>query len=97
MQLGTALGVSLAIGAIAVFLMTIALRARRLRVTTGREGMIGEIGVARTALGPDGKVFVHGELWNATARATIPEGARVRVASVNGLHLNVEAIGEPAE
>ena len=92
-QLGTALGVSLAIGAIAVFLMTIALRARRLRVTTGREGMIGEIGVARTALGPEGKVFVHGELWNATARASIAEGTRIRVAGVNGLHLMVE----PAE
>ena len=92
-QFGTALAASVAIGAIAVFLMTIALRARRLRVTTGREGMIGEIGVARTAVGPEGKVFVHGEIWNATARATIPEGARVRVAGVDGLHLVVE----PAE
>jgi membrane-bound serine protease (ClpP class) len=92
-QLATALAVSIPIGVIAMFLTTIVLRARRSRVTTGREGMIGEIGVARTALGPDGKVFVHGELWNATARAAIAEGARVRVAGVNGLHLVVE----PAE
>ncbi len=92
-HLGTALAVSIPIGLIAVFLMTIVLRARRSRVTTGREGMIGEIGVARTALGPEGKVFVHGELWNATARAAIPEGTRVRVAGVDGLHLVVE----PAE
>jgi membrane-bound serine protease (ClpP class) len=89
-QLGTAIAASVAIAAIAVFLMTIALRARRLQVTTGREGLIGEIGVAKTPLGPEGKVFVHGELWNATARAAIAEGARVRVAAVNGLHLLVE-------
>ena len=55
--------------------------------------MIGEIGVARTALGPDGKVFVHGEIWNAVAKRAIDEGARVRVAGVDGLHLLVE----PAE
>jgi len=92
-HLGTALAVSIPIGLIAVFLTTIVLRARKSQVTTGSEGMIGEIGVARTALGPEGKVFVHGELWNATARAAIAEGARVRVAGVNGLHLVVE----PAE
>jgi membrane-bound serine protease (ClpP class) len=92
-QLATALAVSIPIGVIAIFLTTIVLRARRSRVTTGQEGMIGEIGVAKTALGPDGKVFVHGELWNATARASIAEGTRIRVAGVNGLHLVVE----PAE
>lgn len=92
-HLGTALAVSIPIGLIAVFLTTIVLRARKSQVTTGSEGMIGEIGVARTALGPEGKVFVHGELWNATARAAIAEGARVRVAGINGLHLVVE----PAE
>jgi membrane-bound serine protease (ClpP class) len=92
-HVGTALAVSIPIGLIAIFLTTIVLRARRQRVTTGREGMIGEIGVARTPVSPEGKVFVHGELWNATASAAIPEGTRVRVAGVNGLHLVVE----PAE
>jgi len=89
----TAAVVSVPIGIIAIFLMTLVLRARRNRVVTGQEGMIGEIGVARTALGPDGKVFVHGEIWNAVARKAIDEGARVRVAGVDGLHLIVE----PAE
>jgi membrane-bound serine protease (ClpP class) len=91
----TAAAVSIPIGLITIFLMTIALRARRSRVVTGQEGMIGEIGVAKTPLGPDGKVFVHGELWNAVARkqAPIDEGVRVRVAGVEGLHLIVE----PAE
>ena len=42
---------------------------------TRLEAMVGEIGVARTALDPAGMVFVHGELWNATARSQIAEGA----------------------
>ncbi len=82
----TAAAVSIPIGLIAVFLMTLVVRARRNRVTTGTEGMIGEIGVFRA----DGKVFVHGEIWNAVTRKEIHEGARVRVAGVEGLHLIVE-------
>jgi membrane-bound serine protease (ClpP class) len=92
-HLFTALIVSVPIGLIAIFLMTLVMRARRNRVTTGREGMIGEIGVARTQLEPSGKVFVHGELWNASARTPVAEGTRVRVSGVDGLHLIVE----PAE
>src|SRR5437763_2794689 len=60
-HLFTAMIVTVPIGVITIFLMTLALRARRGRVTTGSEGMIGEIGVARTQLEPAGKVFVHGE------------------------------------
>jgi membrane-bound serine protease (ClpP class) len=89
----TAIGTSIPIGIIAVFLTTLVLRARRGRVATGSEGMIGQVGVARTAVGADGKVFVHGELWNATASTDIAAGTPVRVASVDGLHLLVE----PAE
>jgi membrane-bound serine protease (ClpP class) len=93
----TAIAVSIPIGVIAVFLTTLVLKARHGKIATGKEGMVGLIGIARTPLGPDGKVFVHGELWNAVASETIAEGARVRVASVNGLHLTVQAIAEPAE
>jgi membrane-bound serine protease (ClpP class) len=92
-RLLTATAVSLPIGVIAVFLMTLVLRTRGIRATTGGEAMVGEIGVARTLVGQDGKVFVHGELWNATARTEIAEGARVRVRGVEGLRVTVE----PAE
>lgn len=91
-----ALGVSIPIGLIAIFLMSLALKARKNRVTTGSEGMVGETGVAQTDLTPEGKVFVHGELWNAIANVPVPAGAEVRVARVDGLHLQVEAIGAPA-
>ena len=89
-NLTTALVVSIPIGVIAVFLMTLVMRAHKARVETGTEGMIGEIGVARTNVDQDGKVFVHGETWNASARTPIPEGSRVRVAAVDGLRVIVE-------
>ncbi|HEY2322618.1 MAG TPA: nodulation protein NfeD [Thermoanaerobaculia bacterium] len=89
----TALAVGIPVGVIATFLATLVIKARKFHVTTGSEGMIGELGVARTQLEPEGKVFVHGELWNATANAPIAAGSRVRVARVDGLRVVVE----PAE
>lgn len=86
----TALVVSVPIGVIAIFLMTLVLRAHRNPVVTGIDAMIGEIGVARTSVEDDGKVFVHGELWNARAQNAIAEGARVRVRAVEGLRVIVE-------
>ena len=86
----TAVVVSVPLGVIAVFLMSLVLKAHKNRVVTGTEAMVGEIGVARTSLGPDGKVFVHGELWNATANIDVPAGARVRVRAVDGLRVVVE-------
>jgi membrane-bound serine protease (ClpP class) len=89
-NLMTALFVSIPLGVIAVFLMSLVLKAHKNRVATGREGMIGEIGVARTGVDGSGTVFVHGELWNAAARSPIAEGARVRVRAVDGLRVIVE-------
>lgn len=91
-RLLTALGVSIPLGVIAVFLMTLVVRAHKNRVVTGTEAMIGEIGVARTPVAADGKVFVRGELWNATAPTTIAEGSKVRVRGVEGLRVVVEAV-----
>ncbi len=94
-RLLTALAVSVPMGLITAFLMAIAIKARRNKVVTGVEGLIGEVGVARTPLMPSGEVFVHGELWNAYGPpgVVVPEGARVRVRSVNGLELEVEPEG----
>ena len=89
----TAVAVTIPFALIAIFLMTLVLRTRHSRVATGSEGMVGEVGVARTAVASEGKVFVHGELWNATSGVPINEGARIRVRSVDGLRVVVE----PAE
>jgi membrane-bound serine protease (ClpP class) len=89
-QLWTALGVSVPLGAITVFLMSIALRARRNKVVTGEQGLIGAIGEARTDIDPEGKVFVLGELWNAHAPSRVGMGDHVVVRKVQGLELEVE-------
>jgi len=93
-RLSTALGVSLPVGAITVFLMTIALKARAGKRVSGMEGMVGEIGIAETPLSPNGKVFVHGELWDATASSPIAQGGHVAVKQVEGLRLRVDPVSE---
>ena len=89
----TALAVSIPFGLITAFLMTIALRARRNKVVTGAQGLLGETGVAQTALSPQGKVFVHGELWDAIASSPMPAGQLVIVRRIDGLTLQVDPLG----
>jgi membrane-bound serine protease (ClpP class) len=91
-RLLTALAVSIPVGLITIFLMSIALKARRNKVVTGTQGMIGEVGVARTALNPTGKVFVHGEIWDAVSSIPIPAGEQIVVRLVDGLQLQVEPV-----
>lgn len=91
-HLWTALAVSIPLGLITSFLMGIALKARRNKVTTGAQGLIGEIAVARTALQPEGKVFVHGELWNAISPVPVEVGEQVKVRGVADLKLQVEPV-----
>src|SRR6266404_2563611 len=86
----TALAVSIPLGAITVFLMSIALKARANKVVTGAQGLVGEIGIAQTPLSPHGKVFVHGELWDATSTVSVAAGQTVVVRGVDGLQLRVD-------
>jgi membrane-bound serine protease (ClpP class) len=89
-HLVTALSVSIPFALITMFLLTLALRARRNKSLMGGEGMIDEIGQARTALAPAGKVFVHGEYWDAESSSPVESGAEVRVIAVDGMKLRVE-------
>jgi membrane-bound serine protease (ClpP class) len=88
----TALAVSIPLGLITAFLMTLAVKARRNKVVTGVEGLVGETGVAQTALSPGGKIFVHGELWDAVSSSDVPAGQSVVVRRVDGLLLQVEPL-----
>lgn len=90
----TALGLSLPFSAITLFLLSLAVRARRNKVVTGTEGMIGETGAAVTPLAPLGKVFVHGEYWDAVALHPVAAGGRVRVTGIEQLKLTVEPLSE---
>ena len=67
-------------------------RAQRRKAVTGWEGLIGERGEAVTALEPHGKVFVHGEYWNAESSESggaIGKGAPIIVERVDGMTLRV--------
>ncbi len=88
----TALAVSIPLGLITALLMTLALKARRNKVVTGSEGMVGEIGIAQTNLSPRGKIFVHGELWDAISSCEVSAGQSVVVNRVDGLLLQVEPL-----
>jgi membrane-bound serine protease (ClpP class) len=91
----TAIAVTLPFSVITVFLVSLAVRARRSKVETGPEGMIGEIGAALTELAPRGKVFVRGEYWDAVSTRPVPVGAPVRVTAVEKLKLAVEPVPDP--
>jgi len=90
----TALAVSIPLGLITAFLMSIAVRARRNKIVTGEQGLIGEIGIAQTTLAPAGKVFVHGELWDAVCSVSVSAGERVVVRQVDGLTVRVDPAAE---
>jgi membrane-bound serine protease (ClpP class) len=90
----TAIGLALPFSLITAGLVSLAVRARRSKVVTGSQGMVGETGTAVTGLAPAGTVFVHGEYWNAVAAVGVPAGAPVRVTAIRQLTLAVEPIAE---
>jgi membrane-bound serine protease (ClpP class) len=88
----TIISISATAGVIMAILTTLVVRAVRLRPTTGAAGLLTEEGRALTAIDPEGRVFVHGEYWNARSSRPIPSGARVRITGVRDLLLEVEEI-----
>ena len=91
--LAVVLPTALAVAFVVIFLLARVLRSYRRQPLTGAKGLVGEFGEAAVALEPSGKVFVHGEYWEAISRAPIPKGGRVRVVKVVGLLLEVEPAG----
>jgi membrane-bound serine protease (ClpP class) len=92
-SLGFVIPVVLGFSLIVIFLVSLVVRAHARRSSTGREGMIGERGAARTDLAPSGKVFVHGELWDAEAESPVRAGEAVEVVEVlGGLKIRVRKI-----
>ncbi len=69
---------------------TLAFRAWRRKPEAGARGLVGEIGETRSRIDREGKVFVHGEIWNAYSEEVIEQGERVRVLEVPGLRIKVE-------
>jgi membrane-bound serine protease (ClpP class) len=89
----TAAATGLAFGLITVFLVRIAIRARRNKtILTGPQALVGAIGIAQQPLAPQGQILVHGELWSAETAIPIERGEQVRINAVRGLTLLVERI-----
>ena len=72
----------------------LAKKAHQLRTTTGMEGLLGEVGVVKETLNPEGRVLVHGETWNAKSDVAISDGEKVIVEAVEGLKIKVRKVGE---
>jgi membrane-bound serine protease (ClpP class) len=89
---GTALSTGLAFGLITVFLLRLALRARRSKVRMGGDAMIGLIAVVTQPLSPSGQVMVNGELWQAESATPAALGEQVRVRGLRDLTLLVERV-----
>lgn len=75
-----------------VTLASLVFKAQVSKPKTGAKGLVGEIGVVKEDIMPEGKVFVHGELWNATSKNRISKGTKVRVIKVVNLVLDVEPV-----
>ena len=81
---------------VVALLVTLVVRAHGSRVTTGAEGLVSKRGVARTSIDKQGKVFVHGELWNAVSETPIAAGSSVEVMSIDGMTLRVRPQTAPS-
>jgi membrane-bound serine protease (ClpP class) len=91
-HLATALSAGLAFGLITVFLLRLALRARRNKSLIGVDAMIGQIAVVIQPLAPSGQVMVNGEIWQAESATPVAPGERVRVRELRELTLLVERV-----
>jgi len=83
--------------AVSVFIVGMGVRAMRCSPQTGREGMIGSIGITITALRPTGTLAIHGELWDAVSDTPLEPGTSAKVLRVEGLTLYVTPVFQKKE
>jgi membrane-bound serine protease (ClpP class) len=91
-SLSAIFGATAATAGFFVFLVGAAVRAQRGKPQTGKEGLMGTVGVARTRLQPDGLVFVQGAIWSAEATGAVEVGEQVEVVAIDGLKLKVQRV-----
>jgi membrane-bound serine protease (ClpP class) len=86
-------------GVFTMWVSYLVVRSQRRKPALGREGLVGEIGEVRQRIAAGtrgGKIFVHGEYWNAASEEAIEVGERAEVVRVNGMHLLVRRVSGPA-
>jgi membrane-bound serine protease (ClpP class) len=84
------------VGGFFVVVSTLAFRAYRTQPKSGKEGMVGEIGLVKEDIDPEGLIFVHGEYWRATAEERIEADEKVEVEGADGLILRVRKADKKA-
>ena len=85
-----AIAVSAGFGGITVFLVRLAVRARRRKSRLGADALVGSAASAMEPLTPEGHVLVDGEIWRAVASEPVTTGARLRVVGHEQYLLRVE-------
>ena len=86
-------------GGFTLLVSYLVVRSQRRKPALGSEGLVGEVGEVKQPIAPGssgGKIFVHGEYWNAVADESIAVGKRVEVVRVDGMLLTVRPLGEAA-
>ncbi len=84
------LAVSITTAAFFVFAVGMAVRTSRSKITTGKEGITGETGIALTKFNPEGRVKIHGEYWQAISEDKINKNDKIIVTAVDNLKLIVK-------
>ncbi|HMF52299.1 MAG TPA: nodulation protein NfeD [Candidatus Saccharimonadales bacterium] len=82
-----------AVATLGAFVLTVSylvFRSQKSKPTLGMDGLIGETGEVKVKLTPTGKIFVHGEYWNAQADREIDVGEKVEVVGYDGMSLKVQ-------
>jgi membrane-bound serine protease (ClpP class) len=93
-SLSAVVAVAVVTGLFFAFALAKVIQSRRRQPVTGREGLVGRVGVARTRLDPEGTVLVQGELWRSIAvDGPIECDERVKVVTVEGFTLQVTPAG----
>jgi membrane-bound serine protease (ClpP class) len=92
-SISAVVSVAVVTGLFFAFAIAKVVQAQRRPTVTGREGLVGMQAEARTALDPGGKVFIKGELWDATAmNGRIEAGEKVEIVAADGFHLQVKRV-----
>ncbi len=95
LSIPAAISIAVVTAAFFIFILTFAIRAQKVQPITGFQGMMGQIGTARSTFNPDGdhyqgSILLKGEIWQATASQPIQFGDDVRVNHVQGMKVEVE-------
>ncbi len=75
-----------------LFIATLAFKAYLSKPRTGMKGLIGTEGVVKKKIVGEGKVFVHGEYWDAESEEVIEVGDKIEVTDARHLKLKVRRV-----